>query len=175
VVKERRGAGSRSIGIGLDRSAALRHAQQLAEPIFQPLVEGREISVDAWLDRHGRVKGTVLRNRERVEHGESVVTATFRDVRLESEVTAVLQALQLRGPVVLQAIVDSRGAPHVIEVNARFGGASTAGIAAGLDPWYWSLLELQGSGLDSVAFERVPGEIRQVRVSADVICHDPDL
>jgi carbamoyl-phosphate synthase large subunit len=175
VVKERFGAGSTRIGVDLDTAAAVAHAAHLTHPIFQRCIYGREISADSWLDRHHRVKGVVLRWREVIEHGESQVTTTFRDARLEAEVVRVLEALRLRGPVVLQAIVDAQAQLHVIEVNARFGGASTSGIAAGLDPWYWSLLESQGVDVDACRFSRCPGEVRQVRLPTDVVLHVPHL
>lgn len=175
VVKERYGAGSRSIGLNLSKSDAEIHAEKLSHPIYQPFIEGREISVDAWLDRRHKVKGLVLRERNEVANGESVVTTTFRDPELESECVKVLESLPLRGPVVLQLIVDQAGHPHIIELNARFGGASTASISAGLDMWYWTLLEQDGQDLESVPFHRSEEEIRQIRVQRDIVLYDPDI
>ena len=175
VVKERYGAGSRSIGLNLSESDAEIHGEKLSHPIYQPFIEGREISVDAWLDRRHKVKGLVLRERNEVANGESVVTTTFRDPELESECVKVLESLPLRGPVVLQLIVDQAGHPHIIELNARFGGASTASISAGLDMWYWTLLEQDGQDLESVPFHRSEEEIRQIRVQQDIVLYDPDI
>lgn len=175
AVKERYGAGSRSIGLNLPKDDAEAHAAKLSHPIYQPFIEGREISVDAWLDRHHKVKGLVLRERNEVRNGESVVTTTFRNPSLESECVRVLEFLPLRGPVVLQLIIDKDGCPHIIELNARFGGASTASIAAGLDTWYWTLQELDGQDLDFTPFKRSEVEIRQVRVPQDIVLYDPDI
>jgi carbamoyl-phosphate synthase large subunit len=168
VVKERYGAGSRGIGLNLDRQAALAHAARLEHPIFQPFINGTEISVDAWVDRCCRVHGLVLRRRETVINGESQVTATFRDAAVEKRASDLLAALGVAGPVVLQAIVDEAGKPHFIECNPRFGGASTTGIAAGLDSFYWSMLEAEGGDVSACSFRRIPGEVRQVRVPADI-------
>jgi carbamoyl-phosphate synthase large subunit len=175
VVKERFGAGSRGIGLNLDREAALAHSHSLKHPIFQPLVEGFEISVDGWLDRCQKVKGLVLRRRNSVINGESQITTTFRNADLEAQIARVLEALGLRGPIVLQALVDRAGALHIIECNPRFGGASTTAIAAGLDPFYWSLLESQGVDVSAYPFPRIAGEVRQVRVPADLYYYDPRL
>jgi carbamoyl-phosphate synthase large subunit len=175
VVKERFGAGSRAIGIDLDRTGAIAHAATLQAPIFQPFVAGREISVDAWLDRGSRVKGLVLRRRDLVVNGESQVTTTFRDATLEAQAATILGRLSLRGPVVMQAIIDAAGGLQVIECNARFGGASTASVAAGLDSLRWSLLEASGAHIDDYPFLRAAGEVRQVRVPADTHIHGPDL
>lgn len=173
VVKERFGAGSRGIGLNLTKHAAVEHARYLDEPVFQPFVPGPEISIDGWVDRHGRVAGVVLRRRDRVVSGESQVTTTFQDSDLEEQATRVLTALELQGPVVLQAIVVD-GRLQIIECNPRFGGASTASIAVGLDSLYWSLAEALGE-LNPPIFQRMPGEIRQVRVPMDRLLYDSDL
>ena len=174
VVKERFGAGSRSIGIGLSPVDALRHATGLVEPLFQPLVTGVEISIDAWLTSVGAVHGLVLRRRDRVVNGESQTTTTFRDAKLEAQAAGILERLGLSGPVVMQAIVGEAGL-SVIEVNARFGGASTASLSVGLDMLYWSLFERAWPCAPLPAFDRRQGEIRQVRVSEDIVIRDPDL
>lgn len=175
VVKERYGAGSRSIGLDLDTPSALAHAASLVNPVFQPFVRGTEVSVDAWLDRAHRVKGLVLRTRDVVVNGESAVTTTFRDANLEAVCRRLLETLPLRGPVVLQLIRDAKGQAHIVELNARFGGASTASIAAGLDSWYWTLLDAEGTELDDYPFHRLQNEVRQVRVATDLHFHDPGL
>lgn len=175
VVKERFGAGSASIGLDLTAADATRHAATLADPIVQPFVRGEESSVDAWADRNGRIRGVVLRRRDQVVDGESRVTTTYRDPELEAECRRLLESLRLRGPVVGQLLRDSDGACHFIELNARFGGASTTAIAAGLDCWFWSLHEALGGDQDELTFERLPGEVRQVRVPHDLYVHDPDI
>ena len=142
-------------------------------PLFQPFVEGPEISIDGWLDGRGRAVGVVLRFRDRVIGGESQVTTTFRDTELEAEASAVLERLDLRGPVVMQAILTPMGM-RIIEVNPRFGGASTLGIAAGLDMFYWSLTEAFGEAV-SPLFRPAESRLRQVRLPADIVLHDPDL
>ena len=175
VVKERFGAGSLSIGLDLATALASAHAKRLTNPIFQPFVRGTEISVDAWIDRTHHVKGLVLRTRDRVVNGESTVTTTFRDTELELICRSLLESLPLRGPVVLQLIRDAEGHPHIIELNARFGGASTLSIAAGLDIWYWTLFEALGGNIDDLIFRRVEGEIRQIRVPSDLHLHDSNF
>lgn len=174
VVKERFGAGSRSIGIDLPRAAAQDHARNLEAPVFQPFEAGGEISIDAWMDRAGAPRGLVLRRRDRVVGGESQITTTFRDAALEAASLEVVRALDLRGPAVMQAVVPAGGGLWVIECNCRFGGASTASIAAGLDMLYWSLAERR-SPEAAPAFHRIKGELRQVRLPEDVILHDFDL
>jgi carbamoyl-phosphate synthase large subunit len=175
VVKERFGAGSRAMGINLNRGQALVHASTLGKPIFQPYIEGLEFSVDAWVNREHKVKGLVLRRRDSVVNGESQITTTFTDKILEEKVQKVIEALELEGPIVLQAILDASGAVHIIECNPRFGGASTAGISAGVNSFYWSLLEAQGIAVEDNSFSRIVGEIRQIRILADIYIHDSNI
>lgn len=165
VVKERYGAGSRGLGLDMTYQQAIEHAKTLDEPIFQPYVTGPEISIDGWLSNRGQVAGVVLRRRDRVVAGESQVTTTFRDTRLEEQAIEILSAIGLCGPVVLQAIVVDGGL-QVIECNPRFGGASTTAIAAGLNSLYWSLAEALDK-VESPCFHRVNGEVRQIRLPVD--------
>jgi carbamoyl-phosphate synthase large subunit len=173
VVKERFGSGSRGIGLRMNRYAALEHASNLENPIFQPFVDGPEISIDGWIDKFGKVVGVVLRHRDRILSGESQITTTFTDFKLEKQAIRVLTALKLRGPVVMQAIL-ANDQLQVIECNPRFGGASTASIAAGLDSLYWSLGEAMGNVVPP-SFNRSTREIRQIRIPFDRVAYGPDF
>lgn len=175
VVKERFGAGARGIGLDLEREAALTHAEYLDKPLFQPFVSGVEISIDAWVDENAEPAGLVLRRRDRVVAGESQITTTFKDETLEEQAHMVLRALDLYGPVVMQAIITDEEKLAVIEVNARFGGASTASLAVGLDSLYWSLIRAFDPVAGPVNFLRSRSEVRQVRLPQDVLMHDPDI
>jgi len=169
VVKERHGAGALILGLNLPYAAAVAHAQTLQEPIFQPFIAGREISVDAYVDRAGRVHGLVARTRDVVVRGESQVTTTLIDPALEARLVPIIETLGLYGPLVLQALLTDDGGLHLIECNCRFGGASTLGIAAGVDSFFWFLQEAAGADLSQFPFRPAPGPLRQVRAAADVI------
>lgn len=172
VVKERYGAGARKIGLALDKPAALRHAAQLQHPIFQPFISGKEASIDAWVYPDHDVKAMVLRTRDMVCNGESQVTTTFRDDKIEMQASKILADLKLQGHVVMQVLIDSHSRIHVIECNARFGGASTAAIAAGLDSLYWSLLDASGVDTREYPYTRIAGEVRQVRIPQNIFIYD---
>jgi carbamoyl-phosphate synthase large subunit len=103
-----------------------------------------------------------------VHNGESQVTTTFRDPRLELEITNILNSLKLSGPIVLQAIISNDGLLNVIECNPRFGGASTASIEVGLDILFWSLVEVLEGNVNHLLFKRFPKEIRQIRIPYDI-------
>lgn len=174
VVKERFGAGSESIGINLSYDEAISHSKALSEPIFQPFQSGIEISVDAWLCSGSVVKGVVLRKRVLVENGESQITSTFRDKNIEEQVVKSLEALKLTGPAVLQLMITEDNDIKIIECNTRFGGASTTGIAAGLDVFYWSLSEALGSSIQDYLFYRITGDVKQIRIASDIYVKSND-
>lgn len=169
VVKDRYGAGSRRIGLNLSREQAVQHAKKLEQPIFQPFIQGQEYSVDAYVDKQGRVKGIVCRTRDIVIDGESQVTTTVDDQELAELCSSYIEKLKLFGHVVLQVLVDDERKLWIIECNARFGGASTLSIAAGLDSFYWFLLEAQGEHLQAYAFYKSNKSLRQVRYPADTV------
>jgi carbamoyl-phosphate synthase large subunit len=171
VVKERTGAGSRGVGLKLTKDEANEYASVFEQPVFQPYVEGVESSIDMYVSQDGKVKGTIARRRDVVVGGESRVTTTFRDRGLEKMCTSLVEDLGLYGHVLVQVLSDGDGESHVLECNTRFGGASTAGIAAGLDSFYWFLLEANGSDLRGTGFFRTPKELRQVRFEQDLVSH----
>jgi carbamoyl-phosphate synthase large subunit len=130
VVKERYGSGSKNIGIGLSYTEAKNFASKLEYPIFQPMVSGKEISADIWIIP-GIFESVVLRSRDLIVEGESQVTSIFHDEPAERMFLEIAQKLRIIGPAVFQAIIDGSGKLHLIECNARIGGASTASVAAG--------------------------------------------
>lgn len=166
VVKERFGSGSDSIGIKLDREAAIKHALSLEEPIYQPYINGVEFSADAWLTKDSQCKGVILRWRDIVINGESQVTTTFRNALVEEKVASMTEILKLQGPVVIQGFIDGDNI-YIIECNSRFGGASTASIAAGLDSLFWSLVNNMDGSIDKHSFIRISGEVQQLRILND--------
>lgn len=170
VVKERFGAGSRAIGVNLSAAEAKAHAQKLTAPIFQPYIAGREVSIDVYVTRQGRIKGCVVRTRDIVVNGESQITTTLDAPAVEAACRRIAGQLPFYGHLVFQAIVDAAGAVHVIECNARFGGASTLSVAAGLDSFYWFLLEASGANLGDYPCTYNPNRpLRQIRCPSDVV------
>lgn len=166
VVKDRFGAGGR-VGLNLNPDAATSFALQLKNPIFQPMVYGTEISVDAWMNKKQKVKGIILRTRDYVKNGESQITTTFTNPKLEQTCSFIFEQLKLTGHAVLQAILDESGKMHIIECNSRFGGASTLAVAAGLDSIFWSLGEAFGMDIDAIPFQRTKHELQQIRYPVD--------
>ena len=168
VVKEQFGAGAKSIGINLNKSEALAHMSKLEYPIFQKFFEGNEISVDAYITSYNEIKGIIMRKRVLVVGGESQITSTFLNENLENAFKNIIESLKLYGHIILQAIIDKNNDIHVIECNARFGGASTISLQSGLDSFYWTYLESQGISLKDYPFIQSKKEITQIRHSKDL-------
>ena len=172
VVKERYGAGSKSIAINVNKEAALKHSARLENPIFQPFVLGSEISVDSYITESGMVKGIVTRFRSVVDNGESVITVTFFNESLNNQLLDIIKKLNLYGHIILQIILDAKNNIHIIECNSRFGGASTLSIEAGLDSFYWFLHEANGINIDKLPFQLKKQKITQIRFPQDLILYD---
>lgn len=167
AVKERHGAGSRSLALGRDRAAAAAHAGGLDAPVFQPLVEGVEHSIDVYVNRDGQVVDAAPRTRIRVHDGESTITETVEHPQLVSVAVELAESLSLRGHLVIQAF--ARGDEvALIECNPRVGGASTLGFAAGVDFPRWALREARGEAVRPQLGSYRRG-LRLVRYPADRI------
>jgi len=167
VVKERFGAGSHSIGINLSCEEAITHSKNLTDPIYQPFISGKELSVDAYIDNKKNIKGIVMRERVLVVNGESQITKTIIDQPLENSFFKIINSMNLYGHIILQAIVDEESNIHVIECNPRFGGASAISIKSGLDSFYWLYLESRGEDIQRHKFMKINREIKQVRSHRD--------
>jgi carbamoyl-phosphate synthase large subunit len=168
VVKERFGAGSLSLLLNASNLDASEHAAKLTNPIFQPYIEGREFSIDAFVRKNGVMHGLVIRERILVMNGESQVTKTIFDEQIYKLTIDIAKQLDLRGHFVLQIIKNKDGL-HVIECNPRIGGASTLAFAAGLNTPMWSIVEALGEDLVNYPFVPNSSTIQLVRTPVDTI------
>lgn len=168
VVKERFGAGSLSIGIRLKKEEAIEHSKKLENPIFQPYIEGTEISIDLFVDTNGIVKGIVPRKRELVINGESQITTTFKNKAVEEIAQQMVETLEIRGHAVLQMFIEKNEKIQIIECNSRFGGASSLSLKFGLDSFYWAILESIGQSVSSYKFHAKNADLKQVRYADDI-------
>lgn len=151
VAKERFGSGARGVATALTKDDAVNYASSLKEPIFQPYIEGKEFSAEAWVDKNGRTPAVLLRWREKIVNGESHVSTTFKNLEWETSIAKLFSTIDgLRGHCIAQCVVDSNGIPNLIEVNARLGGASPLSLSTGLNSIAWSLQEEINSSHDVV-------------------------
>lgn len=167
VVKERYGSGSLSIGVNLDAKEAKLHARSLKNPIFQPFINGYEITVDAYVSRKKQVKGLVMRKRIKVVNGESQVTETFENTIFRNMFMDLINKFDFYGHITFQAIIDNSEKVHLIECNPRIGGASNLSIYFGLDTFFWFYLEALGKDISAYPFLTPTRSITQIRHLSD--------
>jgi carbamoyl-phosphate synthase large subunit len=120
---------------GLVRSSARLAALRAECPalLVQLGMAAPEYSIDTLLDWDGRPLQAVVRRRLRVRGGEACTSQVESVPALAELALGLCQALGLIGHVLVQAFWTATDGAHVIEVNPRFGGASSLAIAAGLD------------------------------------------
>ena len=175
VVKERYGSGSRKMALNLRRDEVEDFAALLEHPIVQQMIVGREISADIWIipDFYESV---VLRSRDLVRNGESLITTVYRDSDIELRMLNIAKKLGINGAAVIQAIIGENGKIHIIECNARIGGASTASIAAGSGAFI-SMLEYYILKNTESKLNLVPKieSLRQIRIAVDEHVYDIDF
>lgn len=170
VVKEQyTDFGIQSSGIHLTKDQALSYAKTLKNPIFQPFIDGKELSIDLYIGKTGKVKGCIVRTRELVINGESQITESINNPKLEQTCSNLIEKLDLYGHVIMQVIVDSNNDFHIIECNNRFGGASSLSLEVGLDTFYWFLLESFGDDLNQYPFLRSKFNKKQIRYGENLI------
>jgi carbamoyl-phosphate synthase large subunit len=175
VVKENFGSGSKGLGTGLNTIEAKAFASNLSFPIYQPMVVGKEISADVWIIP-GFFESVVLRSRDLVIEGESQITTVFHDPVFEGIFLSMAQKLNIVGPAVFQAIIDECGELNIIECNARFGGASTAAIAAGSNSLENTIIfYITGVGECLLSKPQDLRILKQVRTAFDEYFYDFDF
>lgn len=130
--------GSAGKGIRLIRCEE-EHSRLLAGDdtayVIQDLIANfQETSVDLYLSPRYGLIGYVLRDRIKVEAGEVMECRTRTPRECERALIEKIAAIRgWQGCVTLQYLADQHGDLHVLEINPRFGGGATCGIAAGLD------------------------------------------
>jgi carbamoyl-phosphate synthase large subunit len=167
AVKERFGSGSKKIGLGLRYEDAIFFGNSLANPIFQPMVAGKEFSVDLWVSQDLSSAIASPRTRDFVVDGEAKITSTFQSQKIEDLAIKLATALKLTGISVLQGFILANGETRIIECNARFGGATTASINSGIPLFDLALFDLLGEPTEKILLEIERKQLKQVRAPFD--------
>jgi carbamoyl-phosphate synthase large subunit len=111
--------------------------------VIQEFLPGPEITNDLVCDLNSDVLAVVSRRRIEVRAGEVAKGITVRDPRVIEACVSIARALPAVGPITAQCIVKD-GLPYFTEINARFGGGVSLGIASGADSPRWLLARLAG-------------------------------
>ena len=159
LIKPRLGRGS----AGIRREAPT--GADLHDDVSQEVLEGREFSVDALCDSHGRVLYVVPRERLHVVSGLSMTSQVFRDEAVERHVRHILKSIAFYGPVNIQGFRTSTGVKFT-EINPRLAGGLSLSMAA-TENWFALLLRLH----EGAAFAPQPlkDRLTMMRQFCDVI------
>ena len=97
-------------------------------------IDGKEYTVDIYVDRNNKIKALSPRERLKTAGGEVVLTKTFSDKKIEDLSEKIICKLRLKGPISIQYIKSSiDNKLWVMEINPRLGGGVIASIQAGHD------------------------------------------
>jgi carbamoyl-phosphate synthase large subunit len=92
-------------------------------------LNGLEVSIDCYVSKEGRIIYIVPRTRDVVLGSESIVTTTIESQSCYTVAEKLLLKGGIRGPAVLQGMVDGTNFTP-FEINLRFGGASVLAFKA---------------------------------------------
>lgn len=168
VVKERFGAGSNNIAINIDLTSVKNIIGNFKSPIIQPFIKGKEFSIDSYLNKDAKCLGSIIRSRDLVIDGESKITTRVINKDLELQIKNFLEKNKILGHSVLQ-VIKKENQYHIIECNARFGGASTLSYSLGLKSFLWFFQECNN---EKFVVKISDKKMKQIRISKDLYFED---
>ena len=131
-LKPRRGRGSvETFSINNERELNF-FLDYVSQPIIQEFLEGREYTLDTFVDGGGSVIAVVPRRRLWVRAGVMDKGRTEKNQELIELGKRVAEELKICGPANIQ-VKYTEGQPKVFEVNPRFSGGIPLTLAAGVD------------------------------------------
>jgi len=142
VIKPRLSSGSRGIKYANDATELVYYFKSTAErygiPLVQEYIPGDEMyGVSMLLNRDAKVRAFFVHKRIRqfpLTGGPSTYRVSVFDRLLVDLGTKLLKAMGWYGVAMVEFKIDPRdGMPKLIEVNPRFWGSLSLGIAAGVD------------------------------------------
>jgi len=120
---------------------------RIEKPIIQEFINGPEITTDVICDFKGSIIGIVNRERLEVRCGEVAKGRTIYNKNIIKDCEKIVGNLNIVGPITVQCILEGNDA-YFIEINARYGGGSPLGFAAGVQSPHWYLSIRSGIELD---------------------------
>jgi carbamoyl-phosphate synthase large subunit len=116
--------------------------------IVQQIANGREFTINVYVNREGECVCAVPHWRIDVRAGEVAKGITVKDPRLMTLGRRIAEALPgAYGPMNIQCFMDDSGDLKVIEINPRFGGGYPLAHKAGAHFAAWIIKELEGRKL----------------------------
>lgn len=106
--------------------------EYIDQPILQEFMEGKEYSIDAFLDFESNLITAVARERLAVRSGEIAKGLVVKDEEVLASVKSLLAVLKPIGHITVQCMKTTDGIKY-IEINPRFGGGAPMSIMSGAD------------------------------------------
>lgn len=151
IAKHRLGFGSRDQQVltNFEEEDVFFANRKRDDYIVQDFLEGAvEYTVDAYVDRLGRLIAALSRKRLAVSAGEVEISLSEDHPKILKSVKHVLSFTGWQGPITLQYLVHENIDPVLLEINPRFGGGVTHSLHLGLDMPGWILDGANGKLLD---------------------------
>lgn len=104
----------------------------IKEPIVQDFMEGKEFTVDVFLDFDGNLITVVPRLRMATRSGEISKGKIIRDREIIEDIKRLVKVLKPIGHITVQLMKTNKGIEY-IEINPRFGGGAPMSIQSGAD------------------------------------------
>jgi len=104
----------------------------IKDPIVQDLMEGKEFTVDVFLDFDGNLITVVPRLRMATRSGEISKGKIIKDNEIIEDIKKLVEVLKPIGHITVQLMKTKKGIEY-IEINPRFGGGAPMSIQSGAD------------------------------------------
>ncbi len=104
--------------------------EYIENSMIQECIEGKEFTIDVFVDFEGNPITIVPRERIATRSGEILKGKIFKDRELIDEALKVIEILKPIGHITLQCMKTKEGVKF-IEINPRFGGGAPMSIKAG--------------------------------------------
>lgn len=104
----------------------------IKEPIVQDFMEGKEFTVDVFLDFEGNLITVVPRLRMATRSGEISKGKIVKDGEIIEDIKRLVEVLKPIGHITVQLMKTNKGIEY-IEINPRFGGGAPMSIQSGAD------------------------------------------
>ncbi|MCH5346134.1 MAG: ATP-grasp domain-containing protein [Muribaculaceae bacterium] len=160
IAKPRHGSASQGIVI-IHSTEELRPyiASRPSHLVQRYIANAEEYTVDCYVAMNGEIKVVSPRRRGEVSGGEVTTTVTVESPDIVNLTVQALKALDLRGAVTVQFIVDKLETdfkPMIMEINPRLGGGVVASVHAHADIPRYIIADALGIGTEPCD-EIIPG------------------
>ena len=162
--------GSGSAGLISLRNVSEIGALQ-SDYLFQERIEAPEFSVDTLMDFEGLPIQAVARERLAIKGGEAVKSKTAARPDLETLALTICKEIGLVAHNVVQLFDHPERGPLLIEINARFGGASSLSIESGLASPERLLALIAGRERDARRKREIFYDLLMTRYPSDLYIH----